>query len=429
MFCSLLAMSMFMTLAASQDTPGLNVTAVVDLKNVVDLETKALVVPPLEIKDAAKSYPALMDGENAGVKAGLRGTEPSSGVLLKAVRCVKPSTGVDGWVNDMVGGLAAVAIATAGAGACVGTAGAACAVIAAGAGASMGVITQTAVDNGVLASIGSVFPGSDDDLYITMDGTKVWPSYSDHGIGSQETVYPNIFRNGRPTICLMERDSGWWSSDDNMGCADTHSLKPGHVSLIIVSKEEGSSYIVELQISAPKPIVSGKVYEIRNMYTGNHIPKTKNQSYLRETAKAYGSSGKKFYTSVGPEGHASGVSLWKITAHGDDTFTIMGMYTGNRKTQSYLRETVQKYGSSGNKFYTSVGPEDNASGVSLWKITAHGDDTFTIMGMYTGNRKTQSYLRETAQKYGSSGNKFYTSVGPESNGDGCSLWSIKPYPN
>jgi len=248
MFCSLLAMSMFMTLAASQDTPGLTVTAVVDLKNVVDLETKALVVPPLEIKDAAKSYPALMDGENADVKAGLRGTETSSGVLLKAVKCVKPSTGVDGWVNDMVGGLAAVAIATAGAGACVGTAGAACAVIAAGAGASMGVITQTAVDNGVLASIGKVFPGSDDDLYITMDGTKVWPKGKDHDIGSQETVHPNIFRNGRPTICLMERDSGWWSSDDNMGCADTHRLKPGHVSLIIVSKEEGSSYIVELQI-------------------------------------------------------------------------------------------------------------------------------------------------------------------------------------
>jgi len=245
-------MSMFMTLTASQDTPGLTVTAVVDLQSVVDLETKALVVPPLEIKDAAKSYPALMDGENAGVKAGLRGTEPSSGVLLgsgvliKAVKCVKPSTGVAGWVNDMIAGLAGAAASMVSAGACIGTDGSACAVIAAGAAASMSKITQTAANNEEL-DIGRVWPGSDDDLYIKMGGTKVWPAGTDHDIGSQEIVYLNIFKYGRPNICLMERDT--WSRDDNMGCADTHHLNPGHLSLIIVSKAEGSIYIVEVQIS------------------------------------------------------------------------------------------------------------------------------------------------------------------------------------
>jgi len=223
MFCSLLAMSMFMTLAASQDTPGLT------------------------------GYPALMDGENAGDKAGLRGTGSSSGVRLKAVKCIKPSTGVSGWVNDMVGGLATVAIATAGAGACIGSAGAACGIIATGAGAAMGLVTDAAIKNGVVATIGKQFPGSDDDLYITMGGRKVWPSYSDHDIGSQETVYPNIFRTGRPNICLMERDSGWFSSDDSLGCANTHKIKPGHVALMIASKKEGSVYVVEIEVTTTDP--------------------------------------------------------------------------------------------------------------------------------------------------------------------------------
>jgi len=172
-------------------------------------------------------------------------------------------------------------------------------------------------------------------------------------------------------------------------------------------------------------IVSGKVYEIRNMYKG----KPENESYLRETNKVYGHN--KFYTSVGPERHHDGCSLWKLTAHGDDIFTIRNMWTGKTENQSYLRETLQAYGSSGNKFYTSVGPESNGEGCSLWKITAHGDDAFTIRNMYSGNNipktKNQSYLRETSKVYGT--NKFYTSVGPESNESGCSLWSIKPYPN
>ena len=60
MFYSLLAM-MLATLVASQDAPGLAVAAVIDLKT--------------EAQDQAKSYVALMEGEDAGVKTGLRGAD------------------------------------------------------------------------------------------------------------------------------------------------------------------------------------------------------------------------------------------------------------------------------------------------------------------------------------------------------------------
>ena len=58
MFYSPLAM-MFATIAASQDAPGFALAAA------IDLETKA--------QDKAKSYVALMEGKDAGVKTGLRG--------------------------------------------------------------------------------------------------------------------------------------------------------------------------------------------------------------------------------------------------------------------------------------------------------------------------------------------------------------------
>ena len=60
MFYSLLAM-MLATLVASQDAPGLAVAAVIDLKT--------------EAQDEAKSYVALMEGKDAGVKTGLRGAD------------------------------------------------------------------------------------------------------------------------------------------------------------------------------------------------------------------------------------------------------------------------------------------------------------------------------------------------------------------
>ena len=58
MFYSPLAM-MFATLAASQDAPGFAIAAVIDLGT--------------EAQDKAKSYVALMEGKDAGVKTGLRG--------------------------------------------------------------------------------------------------------------------------------------------------------------------------------------------------------------------------------------------------------------------------------------------------------------------------------------------------------------------
>ena len=60
MFYSPLAM-MFATLAASQDAPGFALAAG------IDLETKA--------QDEAKSYVALMEGKDAGVKTGLRSAD------------------------------------------------------------------------------------------------------------------------------------------------------------------------------------------------------------------------------------------------------------------------------------------------------------------------------------------------------------------
>jgi len=169
-------------------------------------------------------------------------------VLLKAVKCIKPSTGVDPFVNSLVTPLTAVAAATAGAGICFASAGSACAIIAAGAGAAINQVMKTGVANGLPAQIGSLFPGSDDDLYILMNGKKVWPSGSDYDMGSRDIAYPNIEKPGRPSICLMEKDSGWFSSDDDMGCAITDKIKPGHVSVLVQSNKEGSVYILELEV-------------------------------------------------------------------------------------------------------------------------------------------------------------------------------------
>lgn len=168
-------------------------------------------------------------------------------------------------------------------------------------------------------------------------------------------------------------------------------------------------------------IVSGKVYEIKNMCTGFET----GVSYLRAANKEYGKTGNKFYTATGHQSKEDGTSLWKLTAQGDDTYTIKSMYKGKAENQRYLGVTSEAY-NEGNEFFTSIGPDCGVS--TQWKLTSQGDDKFTIKSMFTGKKENQSYLLRTRKEYWRSKcyvtRSHFTTTGPKRNDGGWSLWKL-----
>lgn len=165
-------------------------------------------------------------------------------VYVTYVKCIKPSSGTDGWVNDLIGVLTGVGFSLVGIAACAGTAGVGCAVVAVGASAGIDQLTKAAIKAGAPEALGQKFGGSEDDFYLSANGRKFSAEVE---IGSQETKAMGAITFGLPKICLMEYD--WGSGDDNMGCIETRKLGGiGHYGVVVASKEHGSVYEVELHI-------------------------------------------------------------------------------------------------------------------------------------------------------------------------------------
>lgn len=129
-------------------------------------------------------------------------------LIIESVTCVKPSEILGSEV--LVGALAGLAAAgfvgmTAGVGAITLTSVAAA---AGGSATAKDVIEQLALD----------FGGSPDDLYIMVDGEKVWPNDSSRSIKSQQTIrvdYETTFDDeAGTTVTLWEWDV---LSDDPLG--------------------------------------------------------------------------------------------------------------------------------------------------------------------------------------------------------------------
>jgi hypothetical protein len=161
-------------------------------------------------------------------------------LTIKSVKCIRPSSGIDDTTRAIfgtVGGIAAGGVAIAGAtvtgGALAGAVG-----LAIVSGASGGVTVANALDH--------VFAGSDD-LYIKVNGGKVWPSDGDVDINSQQQKDVNISVNfmGKVTIELMDYDSA--SNDDSLGYMTidtTNMTAPIEDRWIVQNAEEGSMYEV-----------------------------------------------------------------------------------------------------------------------------------------------------------------------------------------
>lgn len=162
---------------------------------------------------------------------------------LVKVKCLAPSKGLGGaveWVavgvGAAVGAAGSLAATTASGGALVATVG-----VATVGGASAGQWAATSTDR--------VFKGRDD-LYIKINGQKIWPGGKYEHISSQEekTINYTTDFNGDIKIELWEHDS--WSSDDGIGYLVVPASWPNNGYIYrIESKDEKSAYEVAFILS------------------------------------------------------------------------------------------------------------------------------------------------------------------------------------
>jgi outer membrane lipoprotein SlyB len=161
---------------------------------------------------------------------------------ITGVTCVKPSTGVAGYANNIIG---AVTSAIGGSvGAAIGAASGPGAVLAAAGGGAAGAAVGSLI-SGVAESIGQDIR---DELYIKVNGDKVWPTDADsYNVNSGDTVYPNYETsiNGQLTVTLMEWD---FIGDDNLG---EHIFDRNSQSGVYMffNPDEGDLYAVSVELS------------------------------------------------------------------------------------------------------------------------------------------------------------------------------------
>ncbi|NEO56180.1 MAG: hypothetical protein F6K54_25745 [Okeania sp. SIO3B5] len=162
---------------------------------------------------------------------------------LKSVKAELVSTGVDSSITSAVSsivklaaeyGLPVVAGTVSGPG-------------GAFLGAAGGQLVSLAADklNDIASSIGRKFP---DELYITVNGGKVWPSGKSEDIYNGQSKTLNIEKNFTTTakVVLWERDS--ISSDDNLG---EYVFKPNSETgeYMLSNVDEGSVYFLDVAIN------------------------------------------------------------------------------------------------------------------------------------------------------------------------------------
>ena len=161
---------------------------------------------------------------------------------IVSVKCIKPSSGIDGIAQSIfgaigaaIGGAAAVAGATVTGGLLIGATG-----VAAVGGASAGVTLINGLDH--------FFAGADE-LYIKVNGSKIWPSGKYKDINSQQTkdVGYNLPLERTVTIQLWEYDT--ISSDDLLGYLTLGSdHQTGNFTYLVHNPNEGSIYEINIRI-------------------------------------------------------------------------------------------------------------------------------------------------------------------------------------
>ncbi len=168
----------------------------------------------------------------------------SKTLTIVSVKCVKPSSGINdvargifGAIGAAAGGAAPVAGATVTGGLLIAGTG-----VAAAGGASTGVAVVEGLDH--------FFAGSDD-LYIKVNGNKVWPSGKYKDIDSQQTkdVGHSVPLTSNVTIELMEYDT--IGSDDKLGYLTVPpEHQDGYCTYLVQNQDEGSLYELNIRVSS-----------------------------------------------------------------------------------------------------------------------------------------------------------------------------------
>jgi hypothetical protein len=162
---------------------------------------------------------------------------------LVSVKCIKPSSGINslaqgifGAIGAIIGGAVAVAGAAVTGGILIAATG-----LAVGGGAATGVNVINGLDN--------FFSGSDD-LYINVNGGKIWPSGKYKDIDSQQTknVGYKVPLTSMVTIQLWEYDTV--GSDDLLGYLDiSPDHQTGNFTYLVQNEDEGSIYEINMKVA------------------------------------------------------------------------------------------------------------------------------------------------------------------------------------
>ena len=166
---------------------------------------------------------------------------------INRVQCLAPASGITNWTRGIFGTIAgAIAIGFTASGATV-TGGALYAAI----GKNASAATSSTI--AAIETLDNITKGQDD-LYIKINGEKVWPNGKYHGAHAFKPINPRInkpFKHDKVVIELMEYDSG--SGDDLLGRLeiDTRNMKEEKLkqTLLVGSEAEGSLYEVHIEIS------------------------------------------------------------------------------------------------------------------------------------------------------------------------------------
>lgn len=164
-------------------------------------------------------------------------------LTIVSVKCIKPSSGIDSIAQSIFGiiGGAISGTATFVAGAVSGGLLIAATGVAAAGGASAGVAVINGLDH--------FFAGTDE-LYIKVNGSRVWPSGKYKDINSQQTkeVGHTLPLGGKVTIQLWEYDVV--SADDLLGYLELGGdHQTGSFTYLVQNRDEGSIYEINIKIS------------------------------------------------------------------------------------------------------------------------------------------------------------------------------------
>lgn len=171
-------------------------------------------------------------------------------LTIVGVKCVRPSLGIDSTAKTVFGVIAAAAVTATAVAAIKASGGLLLAIKY----TAIGVGAATAYKNAgpILDVIGRHFSGSDE-LYIKVNGRKVWPSNDFYSIDSGHYVPVNttIDLNNEARISLWERDGSNESSADFMGeLVVDGGIAPAEIHYLLTDEKEGSIYELTLRVTA-----------------------------------------------------------------------------------------------------------------------------------------------------------------------------------